>query len=64
MLVLPSPKFQLREPMLPSLSLEVSVKLIVRPLALLPKLVAGLRFPLSPPVSETLEKPDVARSIT
>ena len=56
--LLPSPKFQLREAMLPSVSVDVSVKLAVRPLLLALKLAVGGRFatvPLWVPVRLTLE---------
>ncbi|MNV74193.1 hypothetical protein D3C71_1673940 [compost metagenome] len=43
----PSPKFQLREAMLPSASLEESLKFAVSPLMLTPKLVTGAVLPLS-----------------
>ncbi|KRA14874.1 hypothetical protein ASD69_18535 [Lysobacter sp. Root604] len=47
--LVPSPKLQLREAMLPSLSVEVSVKLTVRPLADEVKFATGATLPGVPP---------------
>ncbi len=66
--VLPSPKFQEREAIVPSLSLELSVKLTTRPLTVSLKFATGGTLPVPPPpmsaateASLKLPKP-VARS--
>src|SRR5207342_943014 len=51
--VVPSPKFQLREAMVPSLSVELSVKFAVRPLVVKLKFAVGATLPPPPPAAST-----------
>ena len=55
--VVPSPKFQLREAIEPSLSLELSVKLTVRPLAAEAKFATAVWLPYIPTTANRRPQP-------